>query len=145
MSRRSRDGEGGCPAGTRRKPEATTFARTLRKNGTKSEALLWMQLKANRLGGYHFVRQLPVGTYIADFAVELNGSQHADSVHDRHRDTFLQKRGWSILRFWNEDVLRRRTAVCNTILAALEGRLSENVAMAELRFAYSGLKSVEEI
>jgi very-short-patch-repair endonuclease len=118
----------------------------LRKDGTKPEALLWIEIKANRLGGHHFVRQLPIEPYIADFAcrkaklvVELDGSQHANSNRDRHRDTFLRSQGWSILRFWNEDVLRRRTAVCNTILAVLEGRLAEDVATAELRFLYCPL------
>ena len=152
MAPRSGVGEGGVDGGSRRKPGSTSFARTLRKNGTKPEALLWVELKANRLGGHHFVRQLPVGSYIADFAnrkmkliVELDGSQHADSDRDRYRDTFLRDRGWSILRFWNEDVLRRRTAVCDTILAALEGRLAEDVTTAELRFVYCTLKRAKEI
>jgi very-short-patch-repair endonuclease len=124
----------------------------LRTDGTKPEALLWIELKANRLGGYHFVRQLPIGPYIADFAnrktklaVELDGSQHADSRRDRRRDAYLRDRGWSTLRFWNDDVLRRRTSVCDTILAALEGRLAEDVATAELRFVYCKMGSAKEI
>jgi very-short-patch-repair endonuclease len=115
----------------------------MRKDGTKPEALLWIELKANRLGGHHFVRQLPIGPYIADFAcrkvrlvVELDGSQHAESNRDRRRDAFLRDLGWSTLRFWNEDVARRRTEVCHTILAALEGRLAEDVSSAEMRFVF---------
>jgi very-short-patch-repair endonuclease len=116
----------------------------MRKDGTKPEALLWIELKANRLGGHHFVRQLPIGPYIADFAcrkaklvVELDGSQHAESSRDRRRDAFLRDQGWSTLRFWNEDVARRRAEVCHTILAALEGRLAEDVSSAEMCFVFS--------
>jgi very-short-patch-repair endonuclease len=103
-----------------------------------------MELKANRLGGHHFVRQLPIGPYIADFAcrkaklvVELDGSQHAESSRDRRRDAFLRDQGWSTLRFWNEDVACRRAQVCHTILAALEGRLAEDVSSAEMRLVFS--------
>ncbi|WP_411956202.1 endonuclease domain-containing protein [Arvimicrobium flavum] len=120
----------------------------MRKDGTKEEALLWLELKAKRLGGHHFVRQFPIGPYIADFAcrkskliVEIDGSQHADSPHDRRRDEFMRQQGFSTLRFWNHDVLRHRTSVCDTILAALDGRLAEAVESADLRFAYASQTS----
>ncbi len=116
----------------------------MRRSGTKPEALLWIELKAKRLNGYHFVRQFPIDPYIADFAcrkvkliVELDGSQHADSKYDLRRDAFLKTAGWSTLRFWNDDVIRHRTSVCETILAALEGRLTEDVAAFDLRFVFS--------
>ena len=120
----------------------------MRRDGTKEEALLWIELKARRLGGYHFVRQLPIGPYIADFAcrkakliVEVDGSQHADNPHDRRRDEYLRVQGWSTIRFWNDDVLKHRTSVCNTILAALDGRLSKSVAAPDLRFVLSTSES----
>jgi len=116
----------------------------MRQDGTREEALLWIELKARRLGGFHFVRQLPIGPYIADFAcrkarliVEVDGSQHAGSGHDQRRDDHLRRAGWSTIRFWNEDIVRNRTAVCETILAALDGRLSENVDAADLRFVFA--------
>jgi very-short-patch-repair endonuclease len=115
----------------------------MRKDGTKPEALLWTELRANRLGGHHFVRQLPIGPYIADFAcrkaklvIELDGSQHAESRHDRRRDEFLRGEQWATLRFWNEDVVRRRAEVCQTILAAIEGRLAEDVSAVDMRFVF---------
>jgi very-short-patch-repair endonuclease len=144
VASRSDDGEGGNKGGSRRKPGATNRARTMRRDGTKPEALLWLELKAKRLGGHHFVRQLPIGLYIADFAcrkakliVELDGSQHADSKHDKRRDEVLRSAGWSTLRFWNDDVLKRRRTVCETILAALDGRLAEDVTAFDLRFVYA--------
>jgi very-short-patch-repair endonuclease len=77
------------------------------------------------LGGYKFTRQLPIGPYFADFAcrkqklvIEVDGSQHADSTYDRNRDEHFRALGYSTLRFWNHDVLKHRTSVCETILAA---------------------------
>jgi very-short-patch-repair endonuclease len=58
-----------------------------------------------------FTRQLPIGTYIVDFAcreaklvVELDGSQHAESKSDLRRDSFLQREGWTVLRIWNNEL-----------------------------------------
>lgn len=129
---------------TRRKPGTTERARRLRWVDNDAEGLLWLELKGRRLGGFHFTRQLPIGPYFADFAcrkarlvIEVDGSQHADSPHDRRRDQFMQSRSYSILRFWNHDVLRRRRSVCDTILAALEGRLTESVVAPDLNFAFA--------
>jgi very-short-patch-repair endonuclease len=103
--------------------------------------VLWLELKRRQLGGYKFTRQLPISPYFADFAcrekwlvVEIDGSQHAESAYDRRRDAFMCSHGYSVLRFWNTDVLKDRTAVCETILAALDGRLAENVTESDLRF-----------
>jgi very-short-patch-repair endonuclease len=108
----------------------TARAQTLRAAQTDAERKVWHRLRDRRLGGAKFVRQAPVGPYFADFAcreskliVELDGSQHVDSAHDATRDAFLVSEGYSVLRFWNDDALRRIDSVCETILAALEGRL----------------------
>jgi very-short-patch-repair endonuclease len=128
----------------RRRPGATKRARSLRRAGNQAEALLWLELKAKRLGGYHFVRQQPIGPYFADFCcrarrlvVEIDGSQHAENTYDRRRDEFMRSRGFSILRFWNVDVLKHRTHLCDTILAALEDRLAKDIAAPDLRFVYA--------
>ena len=122
------------------KPDAIRFARQLRQADNDAEALLWFELKAKRLGGFKFVRHFPVGPYFADFlcrserlVVELDGSQHAESVHDARRDAFMATDGYSIMRFWNTDVFKERDSVCETILAALEGRITEAV-VADYRF-----------
>jgi very-short-patch-repair endonuclease len=106
-----------------------------------AEAILWTELKASKLGGRKFVRQMPIGPYFADFVcrsakliVELDGSQHADSSYDRRRDEFMRAEGYSILRFWSADALKRIASVCETIMAALEGRLAEDVVSTDLRF-----------
>jgi very-short-patch-repair endonuclease len=132
------------PSRSRRKPGTTDRARTLRWVENDAEGLLWHELKGGKLGGFRFTRQLPIGLYFADFAcrkrklvVEVDGSQHAGSAHDRKRDDFFREQGWSTLRVWNHDVLKHRTAVCDTILAALDGRLSEDVDAADLRFVFA--------
>lgn len=106
-----------------------------------AEALLWEELKDRKLAGYKFVRQFPVGPFFADFmcrqkrlVIEIDGSQHAESSRDRRRDEFMREQGVSVIRFWNGDVLKRRTEVCETILAALEGRLSGDVVASDLRY-----------
>lgn len=126
---------------SRRQRSTTARARKLRQGGNKAEALLWLELKNRKLCGYRFTRQLPIGRYFADFAcreewlvVEVDGSQHADSTYDDNRDTLISAQGYAILRFWNADVLNDRRAVCDTILAALEGRLAPHIQAFDLRY-----------
>jgi very-short-patch-repair endonuclease len=105
-----------------------------------AEAVLWNELKGRKLGGHKFARQVPIGPYFADFCcrecrlvVELDGSQHAESDYDRRRDDFMSERGFSVLRMWSADVFRDFRSVCETILAAVEGRL-EAATTSDLRF-----------
>ena len=72
--------------------------------------------------------------------VEIDGSQHAESAYDRRRDEFMRSNGWSVLRFWNTDILKERTPVCEAILAAIDGRLYESVDAFDLRFVYAASK-----
>jgi very-short-patch-repair endonuclease len=129
---------------SRRSPAKIARARTLRQGDNIAEATLWNKLKSRRLGGYKFVRQMPLGPYFADFAcrdrklvVELDGSQHADSAYDRRRDEFMRLQGYSVLRFWSSDAVKSLGSVCETILAVLDGRLSEDVVADDLRYVYA--------
>jgi very-short-patch-repair endonuclease len=106
-------------------------AQTLRAASTGLEKKFWRRPRDRRLGGAKFVRQAPVGSYYADFVcrackliVEVDGSQHADSVYDDKRDAILIGLGYRVLRFWNADVLHSIDDVCKTTVAALEGRLA---------------------
>jgi very-short-patch-repair endonuclease len=104
-------------------------ARELRKNDTEAERRLWEALRARRLGGYKFVRQLPLEPYIADFAcrqdkliVEIDGATHSSDeelAYDSRRTRILERQGWRILRATNHDVFTNRDGVCETILMAL--------------------------
>ena len=81
-----------------------------------------------QLEGHRFRRQVPLGPFIADFAclaeklvVELDGGQHAVDVDkDRRRDARFAERGYRVVRFWNDDVMRNTDAVLAEILGHLE-------------------------
>ncbi|AZO10421.1 MULTISPECIES: endonuclease domain-containing protein [unclassified Mesorhizobium] len=105
-------------------PAKRNFARTMRREPTEAEDRLWQELRGRRLDKIKFRRQVPVGRFVADFVcaearliVEIDGSQHAESRHDKERDAELKARGFRVLRFWNDDVLKDLEAVCDTIIA----------------------------
>ncbi len=124
----------------------------MRRVMTDAELKLWNELRAHRLMGLGFRRQFPVGGYIVDFAcpakkliVEVDGSQHADgaaSEADATRSEGLRKDGWTVLRFWNGDVLRDIDNVCLHIVtvagltaadAARQGRQAGSAVPTEAR------------
>ena len=129
----------------RQRPAAHTrpLARTLRRHQTEAETLLWTALRDRRLAGYRFSRQVRIGSFIADFCcrghrlvVELDGGQHLDDPGDASRTSWLNVHGYGVLRFWNNDVVSRRADVLDTILAALEKRLTPSPG---LRYAPADL------
>jgi adenine-specific DNA-methyltransferase len=103
------------------------FARTLRKEATVPERILWSKLRGRQFLGFRFRRQRPIGPYICDFVclsekviVEVDGSQHVkQSNYDHRRDAFLRASGFRVLRFWNGDVVERLETVLETIREAL--------------------------
>jgi len=73
--------------------------------------------------GVKFRRQQPIGKYIVDFvcfekklAIEIDGGEHLQSSRDEIRDEWLQKNGYKVLRFWNNDVLKNTDGVIQTIV-----------------------------
>jgi very-short-patch-repair endonuclease len=92
---------------------------------TDAEHRLWSWLRAHRLDGLSFRRQVPVGSFILDFVcheqmlvIEVDGGQHAQSKRDVERDQWLASKGYRVLRFWNSEVLRNREGVLQSILSA---------------------------
>jgi very-short-patch-repair endonuclease len=101
-------------------------AKQLRTNMTDAERRLWYRLRAHRFGGFKFKRQVPIGPYVVDFSclgrrviVEVDGGQHADSQSDITRDRYLERQGFRVLRFWNNDVLQNTDGVLEMILSTL--------------------------
>jgi very-short-patch-repair endonuclease len=143
--RRCRQADEGAPRTdrhdvTKRHPGKTTHARQLRQTETEAEYYLWSDLRARRLNGFKFARQIPLGAYVVDFlcrekglVVELDGTQHAESFHDIIRTRWLNAQGYGVIRFWNHEVFLERAAVLETILAVLDGRLTE--ACDTIRFS----------
>ena len=66
--------------------------------------------------------------------VEVDGSQHLESGYDERRDANLLNEGYSILRVPSVTVLQARQTVCDSILAALEGRMEDIVEAPDLSF-----------
>jgi very-short-patch-repair endonuclease len=103
----------------------THLAKNLRKRSTDVERLLWSRLRAGRFEGLKFRRQHPIGQYIADFVclerkliIELDGGQHAladEILKDRQRDAWLEKEGYTVVRFWDNDVLMNTSGVLDVI------------------------------
>ena len=105
-----------------------------RQMPTDAESRLWLLLRNRRFAAYKFRRQVPIGSYIADFVcysamliIEADGSQHAQNARDDKRDAELRRRGFHLLRFWNDDVLRDIDNVCRHIVIAA-GLTVENAA-----------------
>ncbi len=96
----------------------------MRRQPTEAEAALWYILRNRRLSTLKFRRQAPIPPYIADFVcfehrliVEADGSQHAENIRDEKRDAFLSAQGFTVLRFWNSDILTNPRMIEETILA----------------------------
>lgn len=90
------------------------FQKELRDNPTEAEALLWQHLRGDRLG-YRFRFQYIIGDYIVDFAclpcrliVEVDGEYHAteeQQAWDKARTEYLNRCGFQVIRFTNEEVI----------------------------------------
>lgn len=85
----------------------------MRANATRTEKLLWEELRGNKLG-HKFKRQHSVGGYILDFfcptkrlIVEIDGSIHdveSQKKYDQTRDIFFQELGYGILRLNTSEI-----------------------------------------
>ena len=99
-------------------------ARALRQEMTRAEKALWQELRANKLG-VHFRRQQIIAGFIVDFychecklAIELDGNYHKKDVskeYDKARTVLLNEYGITVLRFWNEEVIKDMGRVLNKI------------------------------
>ena len=106
------------------------MARRLRRDSTDAERRLWARLRNRQLGGVKFRRQVPIGTFVADFAsveaklvIEVDGSQHAQAAEaDRLRSEALGTAGYLVLRFWNNEVLENIDGVVREIEKTLTAR-----------------------
>jgi len=104
------------------------FASRMRAQPTDAERVLWQRLRHDiSLTGSHFWRQALVGQFIVDFAsrraklvIELDGGQHDwQQASDALRTRQNEAAGYSILRFWNNDVLGNLEGVLSEIQRAL--------------------------
>jgi very-short-patch-repair endonuclease len=106
----------------------TAKARSLRRNMTKAEVILWMHLRKRAMKGARFRRQHPIGPSIADFAcpgaklvVEVDGATHGTDklVYDSRLTKYLESEGWTVIRVTNTDIYENIDGVWRTIAAQL--------------------------
>ncbi|RWQ57714.1 MAG: endonuclease domain-containing protein [Mesorhizobium sp.] len=107
-------------------PKHRANARSMRKVMTSAELKLRNEIRAHRLMGLGFRRQFPIAGYIVDFArpekklvVEADGSQHTETdavASDQARTLRLEQDGWTVLRFWDDEIIRDIDNVCQHIV-----------------------------
>ena len=100
-------------------------ARTLRKDMSLPEILLWRELR-RRPGGFKFRRQHPAGPYVLDFtclsaklAIEIDGEGHDRAhaaVYDEARDEWLANQGFKTLRIPARDVFQNLEGVLSLVI-----------------------------
>ena len=105
-------------------------AREMRKKLTPAELRLWTHLRNDKLLGLRFRRQHVIPPFITDFycpavslVVEVDGDTHADAMqadYDARRTAFFTDRGFTELRFTNNDVMTNTDGVMSEILRVVE-------------------------
>jgi len=120
-----RKSHGGKGEGER--PLAVARARSLRGRMTDAERKLWYLLRDKRFNGAKFRRQVPLGRYVADFlsferpvVIEVDGSQHSGCAADVARDDWFRSQGFTVVRFWNNEVLTNIEGAATLLLDAIE-------------------------
>lgn len=89
---------------------------------------MWCEVLSKGKTGYTFLRQRPVGQYIADFmckelnlVIEVDGYSHNfKAKEDEERDKVLIELGYSVLRFHDEEVMKDLPNVQRVIDAYIE-------------------------
>ena len=113
-------------------PRLRAFAKEQRSAMTRAEALFWNQVRAGRLRGHKFKRQVPIAPYVVDFlcasvrlVVELDGPPHDDPERrerDTERDAWLTSQGFRVLRLPNDLVTASLPLATDRVTAALEAQ-----------------------
>lgn len=99
------------------------YQKTLRTHPTEAEQYLWHYLRNRKFHGFKFRRQQVIQNYIVDFVcfeknlvIEVDGSQHYDQkVYDENRSKNLNKEGFQVIRFWNNDIVENIESVLSSL------------------------------
>ena len=104
-------------------------AKNRRKNPTEAENLLWKNLQNKNFENYKFRREHIIGDFIVDFVclskqlvIEVDGEYHNKENQqelDKLRTEYLNKQGFTVIRFTNENVLFDIENTLNTIKTEL--------------------------
>jgi 5-methyltetrahydrofolate--homocysteine methyltransferase len=115
-------------------PLLKEFALKNRNESTEAETLLWETLRSKQLSGFKFRRQHIIGSYITDLVcldrrlvIEIDGLIHQlaeNKESDEIRTQWLQKQGFKVIRFTNDEITRNITEVTETIFNELKTQSS---------------------
>ncbi|MEO7766201.1 MAG: methionine--tRNA ligase subunit beta, partial [Ferruginibacter sp.] len=121
------------------------FVAKHRGKPTEAESILWQILCGKKLDGYKFRRQHIIGNFIADFVclskrmiIEVDGLIHQtpeNTISDEERTTELNRLGFEVIRFKNEEVIHRTDEVLNKVLHKLT---EKNLKISESKNLPSG-------
>ena len=110
-------------------PAIFSYAKKLRQNPTKAEALLWNELRRHAIG-YKFRRQHPTWLYVVDFychylrlVIEIDGGIHEDEEtksNDLQKEKDLNDLGLTVIRFSNEEVIFDMDNVISRIYSEID-------------------------
>lgn len=99
-------------------------AKEMRKNPTEAESILWNLLRNKQLG-HKFRRQHIIGDFIVDFVdlksgtiIEVDGGYHNQNeqmIYDAARTEVLNRKGYKVLRFTNNEVIAEPESVISKI------------------------------
>src|SRR5690554_1615384 len=97
-------------------------ARENRKNPTEAEDLLWQEIRNQKLGA-KFRRQHYIDNFIVDFVcldkgliIEVDGEYHeTQKEYDENRTYELERFGFRVIRFTNDEVLNNTKEVLSKI------------------------------
>ncbi|MGN6820964.1 MAG: endonuclease domain-containing protein [Sphingomonas sp.] len=111
----------------------TKLSRELRANMTPAERKLWEHLSARKVAGVRFNTQFPIGEFVGDFVsrsaklvIEVDGATHGESERaEAARTRYIERRGYRVIRFWNNEVMGNVEGVVSEI----ERVLSETAAI----------------
>jgi len=105
-------------------------ARELRSKQTEAEKIFWSKiLKSKEFSRYTFLRQKPIGYFIADFycsklklVIEIDGDVHGfQKIRDKERDNLLEQQfGFKIIRYKNEEVINNTEKIIENLVKQLK-------------------------
>lgn len=108
--------------------------RTLRRNQSSIERLLWSKLRNRQLLGFKFRRQYGIGSFSVDcccpsakLVIEEDGDSHyADEdvkLKDKERQKYIEDLGFTVLRFTNKEIVENIEGVLEVISRHLKNNL----------------------
>lgn len=126
------------------KVNQNNFAKKLRSSQTEVEKILWTKSRNRQVYRVKFRRQQPIGPYIVDFVsfeekiiIKLDGGFHrkmTNEISDKKRTDWLEKEGFTVLRFWNKDIIKDLGGVFYAIHKAIKHPHSSSLPSMEREY-----------